>query len=344
LEKIRICALGSLSGESLDGRTDEIFKISKNAVVALIFFFLRDDNNAYGQKQERKKESMSRQYCDFIQRRMMASFGVVASSYSFSSCRCFGSGGRRMATATRKISSSVDLRVLPPLLLHRHSFVLCGGGSSQISAVVVVGGGGGGVQAPSFSHFSQHAGGGGGGGAHHSPFSSTATRRTMTTTTTMATTTTNNISFNKNIHQNTFFSAAKQESYFIMMTQRCFETEAAYHDVADATLETIQDAIDEALGGGSVNGNENGTASVIEYECNLASGVLTLTLPPHGTWVLNKQTPNRQIWWSSPLSGPKRFEYDDKEIWFSTKDGLSLGPLLQQEIAHVTGKTMDLQL
>lgn len=133
--------------------------------------------------------------------------------------------------------------------------------------------------------------------------------------------------------------------------RRCFETEANYHDVANATLETIQDAIDEALSSSSVSSNgsggssdKNGNNGIIEYECNLASGVLTLTLPPHGTWVLNKQTPNRQIWWSSPLSGPKRFEYDDQEIWFSTKDGLSLGPLLQQEIAHVTGRTIDIQL
>jgi len=26
--------------------------------------------------------------------------------------------------------------------------------------------------------------------------------------------------------------------------------------------------------------------------------------------VLNKQGPNRQIWWSSPVSGPKRFYYN----------------------------------
>jgi frataxin len=164
--------------------------------------------------------------------------------------------------------------------------------------------------------------------------------------------TTSTISFNNttNIQNNTFFTKKHSSSLPTMMTtRRYFETEAGYHNVADATLEAIQDAIDEALGsvvnsGTGNGGNGHSASAVIEYECNLASGVLTLTLPPHGTWVLNKQTPNRQIWWSSPLSGPKRFEYDDEEIWFSTKDGLSLGPLLQQEIAHVTGRTMELQL
>jgi len=39
------------------------------------------------------------------------------------------------------------------------------------------------------------------------------------------------------------------------------------------------------------------------------AGVLTLSFPPSGTYVLNKQPPNRQIWLSSPVSGPKRFDY-----------------------------------
>lgn len=30
-------------------------------------------------------------------------------------------------------------------------------------------------------------------------------------------------------------------------------------------------------------------------------GVLTLRLGESGTYVINKQTPNRQIWWSSPI-------------------------------------------
>jgi frataxin len=55
-------------------------------------------------------------------------------------------------------------------------------------------------------------------------------------------------------------------------------------------------------------------------EVSLSSGVLTITLPPHGTWVINKQTPNQQIWWSSPVSGPRRYEYDtDHQTWVATR-------------------------
>ncbi|KAL9020897.1 MAG: hypothetical protein Q9185_001860 [Variospora sp. 1 TL-2023] len=46
-----------------------------------------------------------------------------------------------------------------------------------------------------------------------------------------------------------------------------------------------------------------------EVDCEYSAGVLTLTFPPAGTYVLNKQPPNKQIWLSSPISGPKRYDY-----------------------------------
>lgn len=78
---------------------------------------------------------------------------------------------------------------------------------------------------------------------------------------------------------------SNNSKYIIFNNRRWFETEVDYHPVADYTLETIQDTIDEVL-----------DSTSIEYEINLASGVLTFSMPPHGTWVINKQTPNRQIW------------------------------------------------
>ena len=35
---------------------------------------------------------------------------------------------------------------------------------------------------------------------------------------------------------------------------------------------------------------------------------MTLTTP-RGTYILNKQPPNKQIWLSSPVSGPKRYDW-----------------------------------
>lgn len=40
-----------------------------------------------------------------------------------------------------------------------------------------------------------------------------------------------------------------------------------------------------------------------DVDCEYSAGVLTLYFPPNGTYVLNKQPPNKQIWLSSPVSG-----------------------------------------
>ena len=45
-----------------------------------------------------------------------------------------------------------------------------------------------------------------------------------------------------------------------------------------------------------------------EKKLKLADGVLTVKLNEHGTYVVNKQTPNKQIWLSSPVSGPYRYD------------------------------------
>lgn len=58
-----------------------------------------------------------------------------------------------------------------------------------------------------------------------------------------------------------------------------------------------------------------------DYEINLDSGVLSLSLGARGSYVLNKQVPNRQIWWSSPLSGPMRYHWrGEREQWVNVRD------------------------
>lgn len=67
-------------------------------------------------------------------------------------------------------------------------------------------------------------------------------------------------------------------------------------------------------------------------------------MPPNGSYVINKQPPNKQIWLSSPISGPKRFDWsilgesmDQKEghgsgEWIYLRDGTSLTDLLRKEL------------
>lgn len=72
--------------------------------------------------------------------------------------------------------------------------------------------------------------------------------------------------------------------------------------------------------------------------------MLTLNLPPTGVYVINKQPPNKQIWLSSPTSGPKRYDFvvqgegqDAKEgtgtgEWVYLRDGSSLSDVLLKEV------------
>ena len=109
------------------------------------------------------------------------------------------------------------------------------------------------------------------------------------------------------------------------LVPRFLHTALDFHAMADTTLGRIQDSLDVVL-------DEE------DMEVEYSSGVLTIQLPPHGTWVLNKQSPNQQIWWSSPLSGPRRYEWNERyDRWVSTRseEGDSLGEALAKEIKEL---------
>uniref|UniRef100_A0A0N4ZM87 ferroxidase n=1 Tax=Parastrongyloides trichosuri TaxID=131310 RepID=A0A0N4ZM87_PARTI len=72
-----------------------------------------------------------------------------------------------------------------------------------------------------------------------------------------------------------------------------------------------------------------------EYDINYSMGVLTAKISDSvGTYVINKQTPNRQIWLSSPLSGPKRYDFFNGD-WIYTHDKVPLNELLTKEFRKI---------
>ncbi|TEB39306.1 Frataxin [Coprinellus micaceus] len=82
-----------------------------------------------------------------------------------------------------------------------------------------------------------------------------------------------------------------------------------------------------------------------EYEVEYHSGVLTLDLGDHGTYVVNKQPPNKQIWLSSPLSGPKRYDYSEElDDWIYARDNQTLGNLLNEELSTALGQPVNLHI
>ena len=114
-------------------------------------------------------------------------------------------------------------------------------------------------------------------------------------------------------------------------------SERDFHTAADAALSSIEQALEAhaapleaALSGGG------------QLDVALASGVLTLRLGARGTYVLNKQTPTRQIWWSSPVSGPRRFALAGDGRWVSLRDGRELLADLQAELQALVGYVVEL--
>ncbi|KIP11471.1 hypothetical protein PHLGIDRAFT_475931 [Phlebiopsis gigantea 11061_1 CR5-6] len=108
-----------------------------------------------------------------------------------------------------------------------------------------------------------------------------------------------------------------------------------YHDYSDATMETMLESLENLLDG----------AGDSECEVDYSSGVLTLKLGEHGTYVINKQPPNKQIWLSSPTSGPKRYGYvPEADQWRYSRDNSSLGELLNTELSQIFGQDVDLKI
>lgn len=105
-----------------------------------------------------------------------------------------------------------------------------------------------------------------------------------------------------------------------------------YHEAADQCLEDILESY-ESLS----------ETKVPDLDCDMGQGVLTITIPHSGTYVINKQPPNKQIWLSSPISGPKRYDWADGK-WVYLRDHSTLGELLRHETKNATNEELDLSI
>ncbi|GIX88007.1 frataxin homolog, mitochondrial [Caerostris extrusa] len=100
-----------------------------------------------------------------------------------------------------------------------------------------------------------------------------------------------------------------------------------YDQIAEETLQSIGDHVEEILA----------SSDLQDWDVTYNNGVLTISLNDHGTYVINKQSPNKQIWLSSPFSGPKKYDFNNG-IWIYKQDGISLHELLNNEIPKVIKK------
>ena len=95
------------------------------------------------------------------------------------------------------------------------------------------------------------------------------------------------------------------KTWMINCGRRLFCSEVdpnTYLRLSSETLESLNDRFSELI---------EDHDSLMGADTTLADGVLTVKLIEHGTYVINKQTPNQQIWLSSPVSGPYRYDIID---------------------------------
>ncbi|KAF9535570.1 hypothetical protein CPB83DRAFT_901271 [Crepidotus variabilis] len=99
-----------------------------------------------------------------------------------------------------------------------------------------------------------------------------------------------------------------------------------YHAESDQAMEDLMETLEEL-----VDESEES-----DYEVEYHAGVLTLKVGENGTYVINKQPPNKQIWLSSPKSGPKRYDFHKESgRWRYSRDGQTIDDLLSEELSDI---------
>ncbi|KAG5990638.1 hypothetical protein E4U52_004409 [Claviceps spartinae] len=139
----------------------------------------------------------------------------------------------------------------------------------------------------------------------------------------------------------TFYLSARQAKGIMPETENPSKqdvaplSERAYHELADLYLESVLSEFEQQ--------QDSREDIDVEY----SAGVMTITVANKGTYVINKQPPNKQIWLSSPISGPKRYDWcvigegqtekegTGKGTWVYARDGVSLSELIFQELGVV---------
>ncbi|XP_049990863.1 frataxin, mitochondrial-like [Alexandromys fortis] len=109
--------------------------------------------------------------------------------------------------------------------------------------------------------------------------------------------------------------------------------ETAYERLAEETLDALAEFFEDLA---------DKPCTLEDYDVSFGGGVRTIKLGGDlGTYVINKQTPNKQIWLSSPSSGPKRYDWTGKNLVYS-HDGMSLHELLARELTEALNTKLDL--
>lgn len=113
--------------------------------------------------------------------------------------------------------------------------------------------------------------------------------------------------------------------------------DVSYEKICSETLYSLTDYIEDII---------EEAPNLEDADVTYGDGVLTVKLgETHGTYVINRQSINKQIWLSSPKSGPKRYDFvgpsKNQGKWIYRRTGESLHELLQNEFEEIVKKDVD---
>ncbi|XP_062595227.1 frataxin, mitochondrial-like [Saccostrea cucullata] len=148
-------------------------------------------------------------------------------------------------------------------------------------------------------------------------------------------------SANKLVANNSAYSHCLNPSYTFKCPSANFSTgsvlrsqlsESEYHAVADETMDSLTEFFEDLPEVAPCDS---------DYDAQYNSGVLTVKISDKfGTYVINKQPSNVQIWLSSPVSGPFRYDFID-DTWVYSRTSQTLHELLSEEVSEALDTPID---
>ncbi|BBP62271.1 iron donor protein CyaY [Pseudomonas sp. St316] len=105
-------------------------------------------------------------------------------------------------------------------------------------------------------------------------------------------------------------------------------TEARFHDLVDATQQTLEDVFDD---------------SGLDLDLEISAGVLTVKFENASQLIFSRQEPLRQLWLAA-VSGGFHFDYDEEsERWMCDKSEEQLGEMLERIVKQQAGVELDFE-
>ncbi|ADJ61715.1 MULTISPECIES: iron donor protein CyaY [Herbaspirillum] len=102
-------------------------------------------------------------------------------------------------------------------------------------------------------------------------------------------------------------------------------TESEFLDLADATLNAIETALEDAC-----------DASDLDVECSRSGNVLEIECVDNGSKIIiNSQAPMQEMWLAA-RSGGFHYKYDGQH-WLNTRDGTELYATLSEVVSSQAG-------